>query len=103
MIYKGIGVSGGENKGKLVKWTNSDLETTKEIIVLLPDLDVDMTEFSEICGIVSFAGGITSHGAVVAREMGIPCVVLTNQEKIEDVLGKMVLVDGWEGIIKVIN
>lgn len=47
--------------------------------------------------IVTNTGGILSHAAIVAREIGIPCVVGTEDavEKLED--GSKILVDGTEG------
>lgn len=47
--------------------------------------------------IITDAGGATSHAAIVSRELGIPCVVGTNEatKKIKD--GTIVTVDGTKG------
>lgn len=49
--------------------------------------------------IVASAGGRLSHSAIVARELGIPCVVAVKDalEVIKD--GRKILVDGDEGKI----
>lgn len=48
-------------------------------------------------GIVTNRGGRTCHAAIISRELGIPCVVGTNDgtERIKD--GKMITVDCTEG------
>ncbi|NKQ51802.1 phosphoenolpyruvate synthase [Amycolatopsis sp. K13G38] len=50
--------------------------------------------------LVTDGGGMTCHAAIVARELGVPCVVGT--EKATDVLadGQLVTVDGGTGEIK---
>ena len=59
-----------------------------------PDLAPAM---NRAAGIITDEGGLTSHAAIVSREMGIPCVVGTsNATKIfED--GQIVTVDGFHG------
>ncbi len=49
--------------------------------------------------LVSEMGGIISHTAIVAREMGIPCVVAVERatELFKD--GQMVIVDGDQGTV----
>lgn len=49
--------------------------------------------------IVTDLGGIASHPAIVARELGIPCVVATGNatELIKD--GQVILVDGSTGTV----
>ncbi len=48
-------------------------------------------------GIVTDIGGITSHPAILSREMGIPCVVNTREAttKIKD--GMRLRIDGGKG------
>ena len=55
--------------------------------------------FSKATAIVTDIGGLTSHPAIVSRELDIPCVVGT--EKATKVLkdGMKVRVDGEKGII----
>lgn len=49
--------------------------------------------------IVTDTGGITSHAAIVSRELGIPCVVGTGTATHELKTGLMVTVDGASGFV----
>jgi pyruvate,water dikinase len=53
------------------------------------------------CAIVERRGGMLIHGAIIARELGIPCVngIAGAIERLED--GEMVTVDGYLGIVTV--
>lgn len=50
-------------------------------------------------GIITDQGGLTSHAAIVSRELGVPCVVGTKEatSKLKD--GYVVTVDGSKGLI----
>jgi pyruvate,water dikinase len=49
--------------------------------------------------LVTDGGGITCHGAIVARELGVPCVVATRiaTSRLDD--GSIVTVDGGQGVV----
>ena len=49
--------------------------------------------------IVTDFGGMTSHAAGIARELGIPCVVATEQGTALIGDGKSIVVDGSEGCV----
>ncbi|HJX45563.1 MAG TPA: phosphoenolpyruvate synthase [Patescibacteria group bacterium] len=51
------------------------------------------------CAIVTDKGGLTSHAAIVSRELGVPCVVGTNDatKKLKESL--IVSVDGSRGLV----
>jgi pyruvate,water dikinase len=49
--------------------------------------------------IVTDAGGITSHAAIVARELGLPCIVGTHSATQSLTTGMLVTVDGSEGTV----
>jgi pyruvate,water dikinase len=53
------------------------------------------------CGIVERRGGMLIHGAIIARELGIPCVngIANAVELLDD--GQIVTVDGYLGIVTV--
>jgi pyruvate,water dikinase len=59
--------------------------------------------FTKIGGLVTDAGGIASHPAVVAREFGIPAVVGTSiaTDRIKN--GDRVRVNGTSGIVEVLR
>ena len=72
------------------------------IILLAPDLapsDTAGLDPSKILGLVTQFGGPTSHTAIIARQLGIPCIVATpDLGLVED--GTAILVDGTTGTIR---
>ena len=59
--------------------------------------------FVSIKGLVTEVGGLITHGAIIAREYGIPAVVsVENATKlIKD--GQMIRVNGTEGYIEILS
>ncbi|OGM12172.1 phosphoenolpyruvate synthase [Candidatus Woesebacteria bacterium RBG_16_36_11] len=51
------------------------------------------------CAIVTDKGGLTSHAAIVSRELGVPCVVGTNDATTKLEEGMVVSVDGTRGLV----
>ena len=103
IILKGTGASAGEVEGrvKVIKDLNYSSDDFKEGDVLVtritnPAMIIIMTKAAAI---VTDIGGLTSHPAIVSRELGIPCVVGT--EKATKVLkdGMKIKVDGKKGVI----
>lgn len=101
-ILAGIAASPGIGSGtvKIVK-SIEDLSKIKKGDVLVtemtnPDMVVTMQKSAAI---ITDEGGMTSHAAIVSREMGIPCVVGT--DKATKVLkeGQGITVDGYNGKI----
>ena len=100
VILKGTPASPGIGFGivKIVK-TMSDLDKIRKGDILVtemtnPDMVVTMQKSSAI---VTDEGGMTSHAAIVSREMGIPCIVGTQEatKKLKD--GEIITVDGFTG------
>nr|XP_039272372.1 putative phosphoenolpyruvate synthase isoform X1 [Styela clava] len=56
--------------------------------------------FPLISGLVTEIGGLISHGAVVAREYGLPCVVSAKKATILFKTGDYIMIDGGKGIIQ---
>lgn len=50
-------------------------------------------------GIVEHRGGMLVHGAIIAREYGIPCVTGVDEATVRVKNGQMLLVDGFRGEI----
>src|SRR3990167_6301781 len=103
---KGIIASKGQAQGQ-VKIVRSikDMGKVNEGDILVatttrPDL---MPEILKCAAIVTDAGGITSHAAIVSRELKIPCVVATKiaTSVLKD--GDFVEVDANEGIVKIMK
>jgi pyruvate,orthophosphate dikinase len=75
----GIGASAGIAVGRAAFDSDSATRlaaTAEPVILLRPDTSTaDVAGFSVAAGIVTAIGGRTAHAALVARQMGKPCVV----------------------------
>lgn len=71
-------------------------------IIVVPRTDPGWTPvFSKIGGLITETGGVLSHGAVIAREYGIPAVTnLQNASKLLKI-GQLVSLNGFNGEIKI--
>ena len=70
-------------------------------ILVAPVLDAALGPLLASCaGAVAEMGGVLSHGSVVARELGVPCVVDVRgvMSTLRD--GEIVLVDGSSGEVR---
>jgi phosphotransferase system enzyme I (PtsI) len=61
--------------------------------------DAGLLDRAHIRGIVTQHGGKYSHGAILARSLGIPSVVGIDQVMLESVTGTLAIVDGDAGIV----
>ena len=59
--------------------------------------------FASIAAVVTDAGGVLSHAAIVAREYNIPAVLGTGRATSEIKDGQQVEVDGDAGVLRVIS
>jgi phosphohistidine swiveling domain-containing protein len=59
--------------------------------------------FTKIVGLVTDAGGVTSHPAVVSREFGIPAVVGTSNATERIKTGDRIRVNGSIGVVEVLS
>ena len=102
--YTGIGVSAGVATGKArVLLTPSDVNLSdRDYILVCPSTDPAWTPlFLHAAGLVMERGGMLSHGAVVAREYGVPAVVNIPNATQRIVDGQMLQVDGNNGIVSI--
>ncbi|MDT8903994.1 rifamycin-inactivating phosphotransferase [Anaeroselena agilis] len=101
----GMAVSAGTVEGRarvVTKLEEADLE--RGDILVAPFTDPGWTPlFVSASGLVTEVGGLMTHGAVVAREYGIPAVVGVDEatEKIHD--GDRIRVDGTKGVVEVLH
>ncbi|MDT5334417.1 MAG: pyruvate, water dikinase, partial [Mycobacterium sp.] len=51
-------------------------------------------------GLVTDTGGMTCHAAIVARELGVPCIVGARSATTDLVDGTMITVDGTHGLVR---
>ncbi|OFW67498.1 MAG: PEP-utilizing protein [Actinobacteria bacterium RBG_16_68_21] len=59
--------------------------------------------FAVISGIVTDAGGVVSHPAVMAREFGIPAVIGTSIATLRIKTGDRIRVDGTKGLVQILS
>ncbi len=102
VLVKGLGASPGRGSGKVVKVeTVDEISKVKEGDVMVttmtnPDMVPAMKRASAI---VTDEGGRTSHAAIVSRELGIPCIVGTDEATKVLESGKIITVDGEKGTV----
>lgn len=102
ILLKGIPASPGRVKGKvkvLMKPEDAEKMNDGDILVVSETNPEYTLAILKASAIVTDRGGILSHPAIVAREMGIPGIVGTLEatKKLSD--GMKVTVDGVEGIV----
>ncbi len=102
VLAKGLGASPGMGMGKV-----RHIKSSKEIRNMERG-DVLVTEMTtpdfvpgmkKASAIVTDTGGMTSHAAIVSRELGVPCVVGTGDATTKLKEGTDVSVDGSHGLI----
>ncbi len=99
-ILQGLGASPGVASGpvKIIRGVE-DLEKVQKGDVLVAQMTNPdyVPAMQRAVAIVTDAGGITSHAAIVSREMGIPAIVGTKEAtaKLKD--GDLITVDGHAG------
>jgi pyruvate, water dikinase len=102
LIAQGLGASTGIVTGRVRVLSSTDeldkLEAGEVLVVQhsSPAWSVGMLRAGAI---ISEFGGIICHAAIVAREMGVPCVVAVEHATSLLVDGMLVYVDGESGTI----
>jgi len=101
-LIKGIAASSGIAEGpvKIVSGVK-DIDKFKEGDILVAEITEPsmVIMMNKAAAIVTDVGGLTSHPAIVSRELGIPCVVATRvaTQILND--GMKIKVDGGKGKI----
>ena len=105
-MFKGIGTSPGKIEG-LVKilsdFANID-QIDKQTIIVVPYTDAGWSPvLARAGGLIAEVGGRLSHGAIIAREYGIPAVMdIPNINKILH-NGQKVRIDGLLGVVEIVD
>jgi phosphoenolpyruvate synthase/pyruvate phosphate dikinase len=102
-VIKGLPASSGKCKGiaKIVEDVSELGKVRSGDILVAQYTDPNWVPvFYKIAGVVTDYGGVCSHAAVIAREVGIPAV--TGTEIATQVLrdGVFSIVDGAEGVVR---
>ncbi|SDY99928.1 Tryptophan 2,3-dioxygenase [Amycolatopsis xylanica] len=102
-VARGLGVSQGIATGYVVDSADeaADLaEAGKPVVLARPTTSPhDIHGFLVAAAVITERGGSTSHAAVVGRQIGLPCVVGCGDGVIENLVGKLVTVDGTRGTV----
>lgn len=98
-ILRGIPASPGRVEGKVkIVLPGAPLNLEDGDILVTTITDPTMIQvILKAAAIITDIGGVTSHPAIISREMGIPCVVNTKEATSKLVNGMRVLVDGEKG------
>ena len=103
--FAGVGVSAGLGTGtaRIVKSPTEAGDLGTGYVLVCPTTDPSWTPlFVHAKGIVVERGGMLSHGAIVARDFGIPAVVLKHASKLIP-HGATIKVDGNSGRVELVN
>ncbi|EKE20286.1 MAG: hypothetical protein ACD_8C00026G0002 [uncultured bacterium] len=106
LILSGIAASIGVGTGK-VRIVKSSADTSSfldgDVLVTRLTNPTMIMMMSKASAIVTDVGGLTSHPAIVSREMGTPCVVSTKNATTVLKNGMTVKVDGTHGKVYLID
>jgi rifampicin phosphotransferase len=103
-VLSGIGVSAGTVEGVVRVVTDPSEELGSDEILVAPTTDPSWSSIMFVSkALVVDIGGALSHAAVVARELGIPCVVNTRTGTRSLGSGDVVRVDGKAGTVEVLK
>jgi pyruvate,water dikinase len=103
--YAGLAVSSGIIEGRarvILNMENANIEEGDILVTTFTDPSWTPL-FVSIKGLVTEVGGLMTHGAVIAREYGLPAVVaVENATKlIQD--GDQILVNGTDGYVEILK
>jgi pyruvate,water dikinase len=105
-IIKGLPASPGVVEG-IARYVVSPAEFDQvqkgEILICKMTNPAWVAVFTKIAGLVTDAGGVLAHPAVVSREFGIPAVVGTSNATQKIKTGDRVRVDGNTGVVEIIR
>ena len=102
VLLKGLGASPGIAVGKVnMIPTAEEISRMEDRAILVTDMTTPdfVPAMKKAAAIVTNTGGMTSHAAIVSRELGIPCIVGTRNATGLLAEGQIVTVDGTHGII----
>ncbi len=102
-LLKGIACSGGIHSAPaylLKSLHGKDERMPPGAILVAPSIDPGLTPlFVNASGLVTEIGGLLSHGATLARELGLPAVVAVPDAMSRIKNNEMITVDGYRGLV----
>jgi pyruvate,water dikinase len=103
-VLHGIAASGGVATGRarVTRTLEEGAALQPGEVLIAPFTDPGWTPlFAVAAAVVTDLGGVLSHGAIVAREYGIPAVVNTRHATARIRTGQIVTVDGNTGTVRI--
>lgn len=104
-ILEGQGTSKGKVKGKAIvmETLNFNDDYTDKILITGATDPGWTVIFPLLKGVITERGGLLSHASIIARELGIPCVVKVDDATKLIKSGQSVEIDGIKGYVKILN
>jgi pyruvate,water dikinase len=102
ILTQGLGASPGVGVGKVKQIKSSkEIKRMERGDILVTDMTTPdfVPAMKKAAAIVTNTGGMTSHAAIVSRELGVPCIVGTSDATTILAEGSDVSVDGTHGIV----
>jgi len=102
VLVKGLGSSPGVGVGKVkIIKDASEIKRMERGDILVTEMTTPdfVPAMKKAAAIVTDTGGMTSHAAIVSRELGVPCIVGTGNATTILKEGEDVSVDGTHGIV----
>lgn len=102
---KGLGVSPGVIESDICYLESFDDELDFNGILLTTKTDVRwMGILKNVKGLITYKGSLLCHAAIIARELGIPCITDLSKEDYDKLKNaKVVRMNGKTGIIEIIS
>jgi len=100
ILLKGVGASPGviEGEVRVIQQPEETAKMEEGKVLVVPFTNPLFTSALLKCSaLITDEGGIMSHGAILARELGIPAVVGTKRATSLLKDGQVILVDGGRG------
>jgi pyruvate, water dikinase len=101
-VVQGLAASSGIASGvvRILRSPNAGRDLQQgEVLVAATTNPAAVPSICDAAALVTDGGGMTCHAAIVARELGVPCVVGTRTATSTLRDGEMVTVDGERGLV----
>jgi phosphohistidine swiveling domain-containing protein len=107
-IGAGGQLAGGRARGRAVLAVRNDESLRRRFrdgdVLVSVETDPDLVPvMRKASAIVTDQGGITSHAAIIARELGVPCVTGVAGATVIVQEGDLLVVDAWRGTVEIID
>lgn len=102
VLVTGVAAAPGRRSGpaRILSSPADGAQLTTGDVLVAPRTDPDwLPTLRRAAAVVTDHGGVTCHAAIVARELGIPCVVGSRTATTDIAPGRLVTVDGGTGTV----